>query len=40
MRRALADQGWRAFREDLGGLALGFIMVGTLVAATAAFLAL
>ena len=40
MRRALADQGWGAFREDLGGLALGFIMVGTLVAATAAFLAL
>jgi len=39
-RRAVAEDGVRAFREDLGGLALGFIMVAALVAATAAFLAL
>jgi Na+/proline symporter len=34
-RRAAAGRGWRAFREDLVGLALGFAMVGLLVAATA-----
>jgi Na+/proline symporter len=40
VRRAAAQHGWRAFREDLGGLAVGFIMVGALVAATAALLAM
>jgi Na+/proline symporter len=40
LRRAAADEGWRAFRQDLGGLAVGFILVGVLVAATAAFLAM
>jgi Na+/proline symporter len=38
VRRAAAEHGWRAFREDLGGLAVGFIMVGALVAATAVLL--
>jgi Na+/proline symporter len=33
--RAAAGRGWRVFREDLGGLALGFGMVAVLVAATA-----
>jgi Na+/proline symporter len=40
LRRAAAGEGWRAFRQDLGGLAVGFILVGVLVAATAAFLAM
>jgi Na+/proline symporter len=40
LRRVAADEGWRAFRQDLGGLAVGFILVGVLVAATAAFLAM
>jgi Na+/proline symporter len=40
LRRAAADEGWRAFRQDLGGLAVGLILVGVLVAATAAFLAM
>jgi Na+/proline symporter len=40
VQRAAAEHGWRAFGEDLGGLAVGFLMVGALVAATAAFLAL
>src|SRR6185436_8143711 len=39
-RRAVAEHGWRAFGEDLRGLAVGFILVAALVAATAAFLAL
>ena len=33
--RAAAGRGWRVFREDLGGLAVGFGMVAALVAATA-----
>ena len=33
--RAAAGRGWRVFREDLVGLAIGFGMVATLVAATA-----
>jgi Na+/proline symporter len=33
--RAAAGRGWRVFREDLIGLAVGFGMVATLVAATA-----
>jgi len=40
VRRAAAEHGWRAFGEDLGGLAVGFIMVSALVAATAVLLAL
>jgi Na+/proline symporter len=40
VRRAAAEHGWRVFREDLRGLAVGFVLVGVLVAATAAFLAL
>jgi Na+/proline symporter len=38
VRSAAAEYGWRAFRQDLGGLAVGFIMVGALIAATAALL--
>jgi hypothetical protein len=40
LRSAAAGRGWRAFAEDLGGLAVGFAMVATLVAATALLLAL
>jgi Na+/proline symporter len=38
--RAAAGRGWRAFREDLLGLAVGCGLVGALVAATAWFLAM
>jgi Na+/proline symporter len=38
-RRATAGRGWRVFREDLTGFAIAWILVGVLVAATAAFLA-
>jgi Na+/proline symporter len=38
LRRAAAGRGWRAYREDLGGFALGWMMVIALVAATALFL--
>jgi Na+/proline symporter len=38
LRRAAAGRGWRAYREDLGGFALGWVMVLVLVAATALFL--
>jgi len=38
--RAAGDRGWRAFREDLGGLALGFGLVAALVAGTAWLLAM
>ena len=38
--RAAAGRGWRAFREDLAGLALGFGLVAALVAATAWLLAM
>jgi Na+/proline symporter len=40
LRRAAAGHGWRAFRQDLGGLAIGSVLVVALVAATAAFLAM
>jgi Na+/proline symporter len=40
LRSAAAGRGWRAFAEDLGGLAVGFAMVAALVAATALLLAL
>jgi len=39
LRRAAAGRGWRAFREDLGGFALGWVIVIVLVVATALFLA-
>jgi Na+/proline symporter len=38
LRRAAAGRGWRVFREDLGGCALGWAMVLVLVAATALLL--
>ena len=40
LRRAAAGRGWRAFQEDLLGLAVGAVMVVTLVAATAWLLAM
>jgi Na+/proline symporter len=40
VRRAAAGQGWRAFRQDLQGLAAGFVLVGALIAATALLLAI
>jgi Na+/proline symporter len=39
LRRAAAGRGWRAFREDLAGFALGWVIVVSLVAALALFLA-
>ncbi len=38
VRRAARGSVWRTFREDLGGLALGCLLVAALVAATAALL--
>jgi Na+/proline symporter len=38
LRRAAAGRGWRAFREDLGGFALGWALVILLVALTALLL--
>jgi Na+/proline symporter len=38
LRRAAAGGGWRTFREDLGGLAVGAALVITLVTATALWL--
>ncbi|PYQ93307.1 MAG: hypothetical protein DMF96_30250 [Acidobacteria bacterium] len=38
LRRAAAGRGWRTFREDLGGLAVGGLLVIALVAATALWL--
>jgi len=35
LRSAAAGRGWRAFDEDLAGLAAGLGLVGALVAATA-----
>jgi Na+/proline symporter len=35
---AAAGRGWRAYREDLGGFALGWVLVAVLVAATALLL--
>jgi Na+/proline symporter len=40
LRRASAGRGWRAYREDLGGFTVGWVMVLALVAATAILLAL
>jgi Na+/proline symporter len=37
-RRGAAGRGWRAYGEDLGGFALGWLMVAALVVATALFL--
>ena len=39
LRRAAAGQGWRAYREDLVGFAIGWAFVILLVIATALFLA-
>jgi hypothetical protein len=36
--RAAAGRGWRAYREDLKGFALGCVLVVVLVIATAIFL--
>jgi Na+/proline symporter len=36
--RVAAGRGWRVFREDLSGFAVGFVVVVVLVAATAIFL--
>jgi len=38
LRRAAAGRGWRVFREDLVGFALGWVLVVILVAATAILL--
>jgi Na+/proline symporter len=38
LRRAAGAQGWRAYREDLGGFAAGWILVFALVIATAIML--
>ena len=38
LRAAAGDRGWRAFREDLTGFAIGWGIVFVLVAATAVFL--
>jgi Na+/proline symporter len=38
LRRAAAGRGWRVFREDLVGFALGWVLVVVLVAATAVML--
>jgi Na+/proline symporter len=38
LRRAAAGRGWRIFREDLGGLAVGCLLVVALVVATALLL--
>ena len=38
LRRAAGPQGWRAYREDLGGFAAGWIIVFVLVVATAIML--
>jgi hypothetical protein len=40
LRAAAAGRGWRAFREDLGGFLIGWVIVIVLVAATALLLAL
>ena len=39
LRTAAAGRGWRAFREDLVGFAVGWVIVVVLVVATAVFLA-
>jgi Na+/proline symporter len=40
LRAASGGRGWRAYREDLGGFAVGWILVFVLVIATAIFLKL
>jgi Na+/proline symporter len=40
LRRAAGGQGWRAYREDLGGFVFGWILVFVLVTVTALFLAM
>ena len=40
LRAATRKRGWRTFREDLGGFAVGCLMVLVLVGATAIFLAM
>jgi Na+/proline symporter len=40
LRQAAAGRGWRAYREDLGGFTLSWVLVVLLVAATMAFLAM
>jgi Na+/proline symporter len=40
LRRAARGRGWGVFREDLGGFAIGWVLVLLLVAATAAFLSM
>jgi Na+/proline symporter len=39
LRQAAGGRGWRAYRDDLGGFAVGWLMVLALVAATALLLA-
>ncbi len=38
VRSAVAGRGWRVFREDLGGFAIGWVVVAVLVATTALML--
>lgn len=38
LRAASGGRGWRAYREDLGGFAIGWVLVFVLVIATAVFL--
>jgi hypothetical protein len=38
LRAAAGGRGWRAYREDLGGFAIGWVLVFVLVIATAIFL--
>jgi hypothetical protein len=38
LRRAAAGRGWRAFAEDLGGFALGWVMVVVLIVLSALWL--
>jgi hypothetical protein len=40
LRRGAQGLGWRAYREDIGGLALGWAIVLVLVAITAGLLAM
>jgi hypothetical protein len=40
LRRLVRERGWSVFRDDLGGFAIGWVLVVLLVAATAAFLAM
>jgi hypothetical protein len=38
LRQAAAGRGWRAYRDDLGGFAIGWVLVIGLVIATALFM--